>query len=80
MQRHPMKYKKTLKLYGLEGFLLSNKIHWHTAILGAISAGIFKLTEIDAAIQTDKPYKMRDEKGMHLLVNLNGSKYFRYNY
>ena len=38
----------------------------------------------DAAIKnakpTDKPYKMQDEKGMYLLVNPNGSKYFRYNY
>lgn len=28
----------------------------------------------------DKPYKLQDEKGMYLLVNPNGSKYFRYNY
>jgi hypothetical protein len=25
----------------------------------------------------DKPYKITDEKGMFLLVNPNGSKYFR---
>lgn len=28
----------------------------------------------------DKAYKLQDEKGMYLLVNPNGSKYFRYNY
>ncbi len=28
----------------------------------------------------NKPYKLQDEKGMYLLVNPNGSKYFRYNY
>ena len=28
----------------------------------------------------DKPYKMQDEKGMYVLINSNGSKYFRYNY
>jgi len=38
----------------------------------------------DAAIKNaksiDKPYKMQDEKGMYLLVNPSGGKYFRYNY
>jgi hypothetical protein len=29
---------------------------------------------------TDKPYKLSDEKGMFLLVNPNGSKYFRLKY
>ena len=28
----------------------------------------------------DKAFKLQDEKGMYLLVNSNGSKYFRYNY
>ncbi|WP_262967175.1 tyrosine-type recombinase/integrase [Methylobacter psychrophilus] len=37
-------------------------------------------TAIKNAKPTDKPYKMQDEKGMYLLVNANGSKYFRYNY
>lgn len=39
----------------------------------------------DAAIKnikpmSDKAFKLQDEKGMYLLVNPNGSKYFRYNY
>ncbi|MBW1913503.1 MAG: DUF4102 domain-containing protein, partial [Deltaproteobacteria bacterium] len=37
----------------------------------------------DSAIRTakakDKPYKLSDEKGLYLLVNLAG-KYFRYDY
>ncbi len=37
-------------------------------------------TAIKNTKPTDKPYKMQDEKGMYLLVNPNGSKYFRYNY
>ncbi|MGZ8227761.1 MAG: tyrosine-type recombinase/integrase, partial [Methylococcaceae bacterium] len=37
-------------------------------------------TAIKNAKPADKPYKMQDEKGMYLLVNPNGSKYFRYNY
>ncbi|MDP2902079.1 MAG: Arm DNA-binding domain-containing protein [Methylovulum sp.] len=28
----------------------------------------------------DKPYELADEKGMFLLVNPNGSKYFRMKY
>ncbi|MCQ8103549.1 integrase arm-type DNA-binding domain-containing protein [Methylomonas sp. SURF-2] len=28
----------------------------------------------------DKPYKLQDDKGLYLLVNPNGAKYFRYNY
>jgi integrase len=28
----------------------------------------------------DKPYKLADEKGMYLLINPNGSKYFRFKY
>lgn len=28
----------------------------------------------------DKPYKLADEKGMFLLINPNGSKYFRIDY
>ncbi|MGZ5059753.1 MAG: tyrosine-type recombinase/integrase [Methylobacter sp.] len=28
----------------------------------------------------DKPFKLQDEKGMYVLINSNGSKYFRYNY
>ena len=40
---------------------------------------------IDTAIRNAKPnpdkaYKMTDEKGMYLLVQPNGSKYFRLNY
>ena len=33
-------------------------------------------TAIKNTKPTDKPYKMQDEKGMYLLVNPNGSKYF----
>lgn len=41
------------------------------------------MTGVDTAIKNakptpDKPYKLQDEKGMYLLVNPNGSKYFRY--
>jgi len=28
----------------------------------------------------DRAFKLQDERGMYLLVNKNGSKYFRYNY
>ncbi|MDD2863968.1 MAG: Arm DNA-binding domain-containing protein [Methylococcales bacterium] len=28
----------------------------------------------------DKPYKLADEKGLYLLINQNGSKYFRMDY
>ncbi len=28
----------------------------------------------------DRPYKLSDEKGLYLLVNKNGSKYWRINY
>ena len=40
------------------------------------------LTDIAAraAKQTDKPYKLADEKGMYLLVNPNGSKWWRLKY
>lgn len=39
----------------------------------------------DTAIKNSKPlpdkaFKLQDEKGLYLLVNPNGSKYFRYNY
>ncbi|MSP28659.1 MAG: DUF4102 domain-containing protein [Methylococcales bacterium] len=34
----------------------------------------------NAKAAPDKAYKLQDEKGMFLLVNPNGSKYFRYNY
>ena len=37
-------------------------------------------TTIKNAKSTEKPYKMQDEKGMYLLVNSSGGKYFRYNY
>ncbi|MDO9105511.1 MAG: integrase arm-type DNA-binding domain-containing protein [Methylovulum sp.] len=37
-------------------------------------------TAIKNAKPKDKPYKLTDEKGMFLLINANGSKYFRYNY
>ena len=29
---------------------------------------------------TDKAYKLPDEKGLHILINPNGSKYFRVKY
>ncbi|MDD4906647.1 MAG: Arm DNA-binding domain-containing protein, partial [Methylobacter tundripaludum] len=34
----------------------------------------------NAKPNADKAYKLPDEKGMYLLVNLNGSKYFRLKY
>jgi integrase len=34
----------------------------------------------NAKSNPDKPYKLPDEKGMYLLVNQNGSKYFRLKY
>ncbi len=37
-------------------------------------------TAIRNAKPKEKPYKLQDEKGLYLLVNPNGSKYFRYNY
>jgi hypothetical protein len=37
-------------------------------------------TTIKNAKPTDKPYKIADEKGLFLLVNPNGSKYFRLKY
>ena len=38
-------------------------------------------TTIRAAKPTsDKPYKLSDEKGLHVLINPNGSKYFRFKY
>lgn len=37
-------------------------------------------TAIKNAKSKDKPYKITDEKGMFLLVNPNGSKYFRLDY
>jgi integrase len=37
-------------------------------------------TTIKAAKPSDKPYKLPDEKGMYLLINPNGSKYFRLKY
>ncbi|MDD5227738.1 MAG: integrase arm-type DNA-binding domain-containing protein [Methylococcales bacterium] len=37
-------------------------------------------TAIKNAKPKDKPYKLTDEKGMFLLVNPNGSKYFRLDY
>ena len=37
-------------------------------------------TTIKNAKPKDKPYKLADEKGMYLLVNPNGSKYFRLKY
>ncbi len=35
---------------------------------------------IKNAKSTEKPYKIPDEKGMYLLVNPNGGKYFRLDY
>ncbi len=37
-------------------------------------------TAIKNAKPKDKPYKLTDEKGMFLLINPNGSKYFRMDY
>ncbi|NOR68489.1 MAG: tyrosine-type recombinase/integrase [Methylomarinum sp.] len=37
-------------------------------------------TIIKNAKPQDKPYKLTDEKGMHLLIKPNGGKYFRFNY
>lgn len=37
-------------------------------------------TAIKNSKPQDKPYKIADEKGMFLLVNPNGSKYFRLKY
>ncbi len=37
-------------------------------------------TAIKNAKPQDKPYKIADDKGMYLLVNPNGSKYFRLDY
>ena len=37
-------------------------------------------TAIKNAKATDKPYKIPDEKNMYLLVQPNGSKYFRLKY
>ena len=37
-------------------------------------------TTIKAAKPLDKPYKLADEKGLFVLINPNGSKYFRLKY
>ncbi len=37
-------------------------------------------TAVSSAKPTDKPYKLSDEKGLHLLVHPNGSKYWRLKY
>lgn len=37
-------------------------------------------TAIRSAKPTDKPFKLSDEKGLHLLVHPNGSKYWRLKY
>lgn len=37
-------------------------------------------TQIRAAKSADKPYKLTDGEGMHLLVHPNGSKYWRLSY
>ncbi|MGZ4958715.1 MAG: tyrosine-type recombinase/integrase [Methylomonas sp.] len=60
-------------------------------MLGGTNDGILKITGVDTVMplsdpaiknakSTEKPYKMPDEKGMYLLVNPNGSKYFRLDY
>lgn len=56
-------------------------------MLGGTNDGILKIAEVDTVMplsdpaiknakSTEKPYKMPDEKGMYLLVNPNGGKYF----
>jgi hypothetical protein len=68
-----------------------NKIHLHTDIDGGIFDGISQFHKVDTVMPLsdtaiknakpkDKPYKLTDEKGMFLLVNQNGSKYFRLDY
>jgi hypothetical protein len=37
-------------------------------------------TAVKQAKAKEKPYKLSDEKGMFLLVNPNGSKYWRFKY
>ncbi len=37
-------------------------------------------TAVKQAKPKEKPYKLADEKGMFLLVNANGSKYWRFKY
>jgi hypothetical protein len=37
-------------------------------------------TQCKNAKPKEKPYKLADEKGMFLLINPNGSKYFRLKY
>lgn len=60
-------------------------------MLSGTNDGILKITGVDTVMplsdpaiknakSTAKPYKMPDEKGMYLLVNPNGGKYFRLDY
>ena len=37
-------------------------------------------TLINKAQPSPKPYKLYDFKGLYVMVNPNGGKYFRYNY
>lgn len=37
-------------------------------------------TAIASATARDRPYKLTDEKGLYLLVNPNGSRYWRFDY
>jgi hypothetical protein len=60
--------------------------------MGLLFGGIFKYhrrryhqmplsdLSVKAAKAKNKPYKLTDEKGLHLLVDTNGSKYFRFKY
>lgn len=41
---------------------------------------MLSVTAINNAKPKDKPYKIYDEKGMHLLINPNGSKLWRFDY
>jgi hypothetical protein len=71
--------------------MMFNEIHLHTVISGGIFDGISQFHKVDTVMPLsdtaiknakpkDKPYKLTDEKGMFLLVNPNGSKYFRLDY
>ena len=52
---------------------------------GGMKRGYIYFLKIDTTIKAakpkpDKPYKLSDEKGLYLLINPNGAKYFRLKY